>query len=116
MQEGKHVLLDVALPCRQPAVKRNSEAQLRTIVIVVEMSTLKSANNNVKCFSQHNLLGTTITKRPFRFSCCGKKLKTKTKTNKGGSFIEIMLSTSYTAKSSYVYMQNQNKQPPQTIT
>lgn len=82
MQEGKHVLLDVALPCRQPAVKRNSEAQLGTIVIVVEMSTLRSANNNVKCFSQHNLLATTITKMPF--SCCGKKKnknlkKTKTK-------------------------------------
>lgn len=77
------------------------------------MSTLRSANNNVKCFSQHNLLATTITKRPF--SCCGKKNKQKNpQKNKGGSFIEIMLSTSYTAKSSYVYMQNQNKKqnPP----
>lgn len=40
----------------------------------------------------------------------GKKTNKKTpQKNKGGSFIEIMLSTSYTAKSSYVYMQNQNK-------
>lgn len=40
----------------------------------------------------------------------GKKTNKKTPPkNKGGSFIEIMLSTSYTAKSSYVYMQNQNQ-------
>lgn len=40
----------------------------------------------------------------------GKKTNKKNpQKNKGGSFIEIMLSTSYTAKSSYVYMQNQNQ-------
>lgn len=49
----------------------------------------------------------------------GKKTNKKPpQKNKGGSFIEIMLSTSYTAKSSYVYMQNKKKQKkkPQTIT
>lgn len=51
MREGKHVILDMAFSGRRSGAKRSDEAQRGTTVIVVEMSTLRSANNNVKCYT-----------------------------------------------------------------
>lgn len=58
MQEGRHVILDRTVSGRHAGAKKSYEAQLRTTVIVLEMSTLGSANNNVKGFycAFHELL------------------------------------------------------------
>lgn len=47
-EECRHVILDGAVSGRHAGAKKSYEARLRTTVIVLEMSTLGSANNNVK--------------------------------------------------------------------
>lgn len=51
MQEGRRVILDEAVSGRRSSAKKSYEARLGTTVIVLEMSTLRSANNNVKEFT-----------------------------------------------------------------
>lgn len=50
-QECRHVILDGAVSAKHSVAKKSYEAQLGTRVIVLEMSTLRSANNNVKEFT-----------------------------------------------------------------
>ena len=50
-QECGHVILDGAVSGRHSGAKKSYEARLGTRDIVEEMSTLKSANNNVKEFA-----------------------------------------------------------------
>lgn len=50
-QECRHVIFHGAVSGRHSGAKKSYEARLGARVIVVEMSTLKSANNNVKEFT-----------------------------------------------------------------
>ncbi len=50
-QECRLVILDGAVSARHSAAKKSYEARLGAGVIVLEMSTLRSANNNVKEFT-----------------------------------------------------------------
>lgn len=55
MQEGRRVILDRVASGRHSGAKKSYEARLGTTVIVLEMSTLRSANNNVKEFTARSM-------------------------------------------------------------